>query len=41
MSNEETFKLALNNFEYCGHRCLLNCPRDILSLRSSEYKEYE
>jgi hypothetical protein len=41
MSNKETFKLAQNNIEYRGHRCLFNCPRDILSLRTSEYKEYK
>ena len=41
ISNEETFKLAQNNFEYLGHRCHSNCPRAILSIRSSEYKEYE
>jgi hypothetical protein len=41
MSNEETFKLAQNNFEYLGRRYLFNCPRDFLILRSREYKEYE
>ena len=29
MTNEETFKLAQINFEYLGHRCLSNRPRDI------------
>jgi hypothetical protein len=38
---KKLLKLAQNNFEYLGHRCLFNCPRDILSLKSSEYKEYE